>query len=168
VSQPIAIVRGQLGDIPQIAGLAEVIWRACYPAIISTAQIDYMLQRMYDPEVLRREMAQGVVFFLARTREEPIGFASCGPGPEPRCFKLHKLYVLPEFQGCGAGGALLREVEQCARDAGADTLVLNVNKKNEQAIRVYQRRGFSLAESVVVDIGNGFVMDDFVMRKTVP
>jgi len=32
-----------------------------------------------------------------------------------------------------------------------------------QAIRAYERYGLAIREAVVVDIGNGFVMDDYVM-----
>ena len=45
------------------------------------------------------------------------------------------------------------------------TLILNVNKNNVQAIRAYEKNGFAIREAVVVDIGGGFVMDDYVMAK---
>jgi hypothetical protein len=34
-------------------------------------------------------------------------------------------------------------------------------------VRAYERSGFRVAESVCQDIGAGFVMDDFVMRRLV-
>ncbi len=49
--------------------------------------------------------------------------------------------------------------------AGAHRLILSVNKRNAQAIAAYKRNGFVIAESVVTDIGGGFVMDDYVMAK---
>jgi ribosomal protein S18 acetylase RimI-like enzyme len=56
-------------------------------------------------------------------------------------------------------------VERIARDNAATTLVLNVNRHNIKAIRAYERAGWQVAEMVVVDIGNGFVMDDYIMTK---
>ena len=41
--------------------------------------------------------------------------------------------------------------------------MLSVNKRNAKAIAAYQKNGFGITESVVTDIGNGFVMDDFIM-----
>jgi ribosomal protein S18 acetylase RimI-like enzyme len=38
-----------------------------------------------------------------------------------------------------------------------------VNKKNQKAIRAYERAGFVVAESVTNEIGAGFVMDDHRM-----
>jgi ribosomal protein S18 acetylase RimI-like enzyme len=78
---------------------------------------------------------------------------------------LHKLYLLPELQGRGLGSRLLQHCEQEVRAAGAHRLILSVNKRNAKAIAVYQRNGFVIAESVVTDIGGGFVMDDFIMAK---
>jgi ribosomal protein S18 acetylase RimI-like enzyme len=74
---------------------------------------------------------------------------------------------LPEFHGTGIGSRALAEVERIARDNAATRLVLNVNRHNIKAIRAYKRAGWQVAETVVVDIGNGFVMDDYVMTKHV-
>jgi ribosomal protein S18 acetylase RimI-like enzyme len=43
-------------------------------------------------------------------------------------------------------------------------LFLNVNKYNS-AIQFYHKIGFEIAKEEVIDIGNGFVMDDYVMEK---
>jgi ribosomal protein S18 acetylase RimI-like enzyme len=52
-----------------------------------------------------------------------------------------------------------------AKNAGFAKLRLNVNKYNAKAIKAYQRNNFVTVESVKIDIGNGFFMDDFVMEK---
>jgi ribosomal protein S18 acetylase RimI-like enzyme len=52
--------------------------------------------------------------------------------------------------------------------AGCTTLILAVNKRNEKAIAAYRKQGFAVRDSVCVDIGNGFVMDDFIMAKPLP
>jgi ribosomal protein S18 acetylase RimI-like enzyme len=79
--------------------------------------------------------------------------------------KLHKLYLLPELHGRGLGSFLMQHCEQEVRAAGAQRLMLSVNKRNTKAIAAYRRNGFAIAESVVTDIGGGFVMDDYVMAK---
>jgi RimJ/RimL family protein N-acetyltransferase len=60
---------------------------------------------------------------------------------------------------------LLQHCGREVRAAGAHRLILYVNKRNAKAIAAYQRNGFVIAESVVTDIGGGFVMDDYVMAK---
>ncbi|HTY86379.1 MAG TPA: bifunctional aminotransferase class I/II-fold pyridoxal phosphate-dependent enzyme/GNAT family N-acetyltransferase [Candidatus Acidoferrum sp.] len=166
-------------DLPDIAQLAGVIWRACYPGIITHAQIDYMLARMYALDVMREEIrAQAIHYDMLSLDGRPSGFAAYGPTEvgTPRrgvrtaqravpTFKLHKLYLLPEHQGCGLGSRLLQHVECKVRRLGASRLILAVNKRNAKAIAAYKRNGFGVVESVVTDIGGGFVMDDYVMAK---
>ena len=160
------IVRAQEEHLPGISELAGVIWRACYPGIITHAQIDYMLARMYSLNVLRDEIRfQGIRYDRLLVDGTPAGFASYGPTSELGVVKLHKLYLLPEMQGCGLGSSLLQHVEREVRAGAGRRLMLSVNKRNTKAIAAYQRNGFVIAESVVTDIGGGFVMDDYIMAK---
>ena len=160
------IVRATEADLPAIYKLAGVIWRACYPGIITHAQIDYMLARMYAPDVLREEIrSQGIRYDQLLVDGKPAGFASYGPASDPGVMKLHKLYLLPEMHGQGLGSRLLHHVEREVQAGGARRLILSVNKRNTKAITAYQRNGFVAVESVVTDIGGGFVMDDYVMAK---
>jgi ribosomal protein S18 acetylase RimI-like enzyme len=153
-------------DLPAVSALAAVIWRACYPGVITVEQIDYMLPRMYAPETLREEIrSQGIRYDRLLVGNEFVGFAAYGPVAQPTVFKLHKLYLHPDYHGRGLGSLLLKHCEAQAARLGGRRLVLNVNKNNTKAIAVYQRNGFIIAESVVADIGGGFVMDDYVMEK---
>ncbi len=160
------IVRATEADLPAISELAGVIWHACYPGIITVEQIDYMLTRMYALDTMRDEIrSQRIRYDCLFVDGKMAGFASYGPTSEPGVKKLHKLYLLPESHGCGWGSRLLQHVELEVRHFGARRLILSVNKRNARAIAAYRRNGFAIAESVVSDIGGGFVMDDFIMAK---
>jgi diamine N-acetyltransferase len=162
------IVRATEADLPAIAALAGVIWRAYYRGIISSEQIEYMLERMYAIETMRSEIRrEGICYERLLVDDEFVGIASYGPAGPPETFKLHKLYLHPERHGRGLGTVLLKHCESEARQAGARRLVLNVNKQNTRAISIYRRNDYRITDSVVVDIGGGFVMDDYVMEKCV-
>lgn len=155
-------------DLPPIAALAAITWRAHYPGIISAAQIEHMLARMYDLDTLRAEvLTGGIRYHCARVEGELSGFSAFGPTTTPGEFKLHKLYVHPTRQRRGVGRALIQNVERLVAETGGQTLILAVNKANHQAIAAYRQNGFMVRESVVVEIGGGFVMDDYVMAKPV-
>lgn len=161
-----AIVAGTHADIPAVQRLADVVWRAYYPGIIPQPQIDYMLARGYAPAVLAKLLRDaGAGLAIARERGDAVGFAAWHRADEPATAKLDKLYVLPARHGHGVGRALIGHVEAAARRDGAGTLILNVNKRNAGAIAAYRACGFAIREAVVIDIGGGFVMDDFVMAK---
>ena len=147
--------------VAEIARLAGVVWRAHYPGIISNEQIDYMLARMYDLAVLRGEIAQGITYLRGLAGDHLVGFAAYGPAGKE--VKLHKLYVHPDHQRRGIGRALLEHVE---RACAGRTLMLTVNKRNHKAVAAYKKHGFAIRDSIVVDIGGGFVMDDYVMAKS--
>ena len=152
-------------DLLAIAKLARVIWQEYYPSIITTEQIDYMLDRMYSLETLRAELQEGIRYERLLIDGEFSGFASFGPTGQIEIVKLHKLYLLPKQHGRGFGTALLKYCENEARKLGGRQLILNVNKRNSRAIAAYRKNGFSIVDSVVSDIGDGFVMDDYVMSK---
>ena len=125
-----------------------------------------MLARMYALDVLRDEIhSQGIRYDRLLMDGKLVGFASYGPTAEPGVMKLHKLYLLPELHGRGLGSRLLQHVEHEVRAEGGRRLILSVNKRNAKAIAAYQRNGFVIADSVVTDIGDGFVMDDYIMAK---
>jgi GNAT superfamily N-acetyltransferase len=147
-----------------IAALAQVVWRAHYPGIISLEQIEYMLARMYAIPTMENELAGGICYDRLILGEELVGFASYGPAAANE-IKLHKLYVHPQRQRRGFGTLLLEHV--CAETSrlGFSRMILSVNKANTKAIAAYQKNGFVIREAAVVDIGGGFVMDDFVMER---
>ncbi len=155
-------------DVPTIIGLAHRIWSAHYPSIIGQAQIDYMLSRMYAPDTILKEMTKtGIRYDIAEVDGHAVGYSAYGPGPAPGEMKLHKLYVLPEHQGLGLGKALMRQAAAWGSANALPTIILAVNKRNERAVAAYRRCGFSIRESVVVDIGGGFVMDDYIMTSPI-
>jgi ribosomal protein S18 acetylase RimI-like enzyme len=84
---------------------------------------------------------------------------------KPGEMKLEQLYLLPELRGQGLGRLMLRHVEEQARARGCRSLMLQTNKRNDIAIAFYRKAGFTVCEEAVFDIGNGFVMDDYVMEK---
>jgi ribosomal protein S18 acetylase RimI-like enzyme len=153
-------------DLPVVAELAQFIWRRHYPGIITVEQIEYMLARGYSLDALRRFITEeGAGLDLAYLGDRLAGFAAYYRPDRPDELKLDKLYVHLDFHGRGVGRSLIASAEAAAIVQCRTTLILNVNKENVQAIRAYERNGFLVREAVVVDIGGGFVMDDYVMAK---
>jgi ribosomal protein S18 acetylase RimI-like enzyme len=155
-------------DVEQLAALAREIWYAHYPAIISAAQIEYMLEERYSPEVVRAELRRDGVWWDKLTVGDGMaGFASYFLTGVPGEMKLDKLYVHPRLQRRGYGGLMIAHAAEVARARGCRRLVLAVNKNNRSAIAAYLKHGFHVADAVVKDIGGGFVMDDYILVKPV-
>lgn len=156
-------------DIPALVALARDTWFKHYPSIITTAQIEYMLAQRYSDDVIRAQLADPDVWWdKLLLGGELAAFAQYERSDPPGTLKVDKLYARHELRGQGLGSALLRHIEDEARAMGCSRLKLQVNKNNASAIGVYRKNGFAVVESAVFDIGNGFVMDDYVMVKELP
>ena len=153
-------------DIPCIRSLAHTIWHAVYPAIIPLAQIDFMLGWMYSAEEIERQIGGGVRWELVENEGDAIGFVSYELESDGRV-KLHKLYILPSHHRRGFGQQLLAHVLQQAAELGGSEVWMQVNKRNSAAVAAYKKAGFHIAQEATFDIGHGFVMDDFLMAKSV-
>lgn len=154
-------------DFGTVAALADTIWRTHYSAMITMAQIEFMLAGRYTPERLRRYIdADDRWLELLTVDGVPVGYCSYALTDTPQEMKLQELYLLPDYRGRGLGSFMLQHVETQARTRGCTALMLTVNKGNTDAIAIYRHAGFNVREEAVFDIGNGFVMDDYVMVKT--
>jgi diamine N-acetyltransferase len=159
------IQKASVNDIPLIRELCLQVWPQTYKDIISKPQIDYMLEMMYSESSLLQQMKEGAQFIFIYEAGQPVGFASYGE-IKPGIFKLHKLYVLPSRQGKGTGRNMIDYIIDEITQKGASALQLQVNKQNK-ARNFYEKLGFTVIEEFVFDIGNGYVMDDYVMEKSI-
>src|SRR5262245_47012143 len=106
-------------DIPLLRGLAQRIWRECYPPLIGTAQVEYMLDRMYSVDALQRDLALGVHYEFASLQGEACGYLAWSLDTPAARVELHKLYLLPALHGRGLGQVMLGRVAELARAQGA-------------------------------------------------
>jgi ribosomal protein S18 acetylase RimI-like enzyme len=151
-----------------IRTIAHQTWPSTFGDILSPEQIDYMLTMMYSPDALQAQLVEkNHVFLLARDTDsrEELGFVSYELDYKGEsATKIHKLYLLPASQGKGVGRQLISHVAKLAKQHGNDRLSLNVNRNNK-AIQFYERLDFLVVSQENIDIGNGYLMEDFVMEK---
>ena len=178
----IQITPAGLNDRALIQSISERTWPSTYGHIISQEQINFMLDWMYSDASLEKQMHSGCAFYIASIKKEDgkwdaVGFCSVSPDDEKEegennstekvagstAHKLNKLYVLPSAQGTGAGKALLNKSIEVAKASGSSSIFLQVNKLNT-AYTFYLKHGFIKESEFKFDIGNGFYMDDYVMR----
>lgn len=158
----------QIEDIASLARLARQIWLAHYPAIIGSAQTEYMLEHYHSEAIIQRQIETGELgYFLFGQRPRAWqgqwqGYLALGI--QGRDCLLSKLYVHPAHQGQGLGRKALAFVRRQAADLGCNAIVLGVNRHNFQALEAYLSWGFVVDRALVADIGQGYVMDDYWLR----
>lgn len=150
-------------DVALLRELAAEAFPATYAAILSPDQIDYMMERMYAAETIRREMAAGTAWFVAEADGVACGYFAVERAGEA-LFVLQKIYLLPRFQGCGGGAGLFRRAVEYVRSIhpAPCRLELHVNRHN-RAAGFYERMGMRRLREGDFAIGGGYYMNDYIM-----
>jgi len=155
-------------QVSAVAALAREIWYEYYVPLIGRAQVDYMVDKFQSAQAMQAQIDRGYEYFLVQIQDETGKWSDTGycaieeqPG---RLMFLSKFYLHHAARGSGTGRRCMEFIEELARRRGLSSLWLTVNKGNP-AVQAYQRLGFRIAADLVMDIGGGFVMDDYRMEK---
>ncbi|MET3028049.1 GNAT family N-acetyltransferase [Flavobacterium sp. UW10123] len=162
----ISISEAGLGDISTIQKITNITWPITYGEILSQSQLDYMLGLFYSDEALAKQIEnKEQLFYLIFDSESTIGFIGIEHNYKNEAItKIHKIYLLPEAQGKGYGKKVFDFIEKLALENNSKQLSLNVNRFNT-ALDFYKKVGFEIKETVDIEIGNGYLMEDYVMEK---
>ena len=154
-------------NFTSIRAIAKEVWPIAYGAILSQEQLDYMMEMMYSVSSLREQEASKKHFILATENGIDIGFAcyefNCNGTSTT---KIHKIYIFSNQQRKGIGRILIDYITNEATQNKQEALFLNVNKNNI-AKYFYKKLGFEISYEEIIDIGNGYVMDDYVMKISI-
>ena len=157
-------VTGQ-GREATTAALAAEIWNEHYQALLGEKQIAYMLDKFQSETALRQEEGEGYRTFwiMEATAQEPSGYFMIRLNDPPGKLFLSKLYLRASSRGKGISRLVFDYLKQTAREHGLHSLWLTVNKGNP-TLEIYKHYGLAVTDSVVTDIGGGYVMDDYIME----
>ena len=159
-------------QLASVAALARDIWYEFYVPLIGRAQVDYMVGKFQTVPAMQAQIEQGYEYFLVRRQDASapgtgswtdIGYCAVQEQPGRLMF-LSKFYLHHAARGSGTGRRCMEFIEGLARRRGLSVLWLTVNKGNP-SVQAYQRMGFRIAADLVMDIGGGYVMDDYRMEK---
>ena len=152
-------------DIQAVAELANEIWNEYFVDIIGQAQVDYMLEKFQSERAICEQVRNGFLYYLIKSNNSDVGYF--GVLPTNDSLLLSKFYIRSAERGKGLGRKVLTFIESLAAEKGASRITLTVNKYNSDTIEAYKKLGFQITESLIQDIGNGFVMDDYRMEKVI-
>lgn len=153
-------------SVCRIAELAKEIWREHYDPIIGPDQVGYMLQRFQSVPALNAQIRGGYMYYLLKMDGDPVGYLGVLPEQHNERLFLSKIYIRAARRGKGCGRKVLEFAGALAGSMGLKKVSLTVNKGNTGAVQAYLRCGFNITGDTVIDIGGGFVMDDYLMEKS--
>ncbi|MBF6978459.1 GNAT family N-acetyltransferase [Aerococcaceae bacterium zg-BR22] len=144
-------------DLAQLYTVISEIWPEVFTPIIGVQQVAYMLEHYQSVDAIQTEIARGAHYYLLLHEDEVVGYTAY-ENQEEKLY-LSKLYIRQSLRGKGYMSQLFDWYEQLSE---GKTLYLNVNQGNKLAIQVYEHRGFKRVGERYVDIGEGYVMNDYV------
>ncbi len=148
-----------------IEQLASTIWHEHYTSIIGVAQVEYMIHKFQTATAIEAQVKQGYYYYLVYYNDIPAGYLSFKK--EDDALFLSKIYIQKEYRGIDLGKTAMEFITQQAYKLNCTKITLTVNINNSKSIKAYKNMGFVNTGSIVQDIGNGFVMDDYTMEKTI-
>ena len=164
----IAFQHARPGEWKIIQTIAHATWPVTYGQLLPAGQLEYMLDLIYNEEAIKQQMNLAQQFIIGYSSNEPLGFASIEKQfKSSSSMMIHKLYILPAFQGNGIGRIFLNYLTNLATQTGHSELTLKVFVRNQNAIRFYQHLGFHSIGEVVTEIGNGYTVKDYVMLREI-
>lgn len=147
-------------DLAVLMPLLREIWSEVFTPIIGADQVAYMLANYQSQANIEDEMKNGAHYLLLVHDSKPVGYTAYEENEKE--VYLSKLYLHSDTRGKGLSSQVFDWYEQLAK---GKRLYLNVNQGNALAIRIYEHRGFTLAGERYVDIGQGFIMNDYIYEK---
>ena len=153
------LVKVEENEINELAELASEIWHEYWPCILTAEQIDYMVEKFQSKKVIKEQIKnENYTYYFIKVDNEIAGYV--GVSDKKDYLFLSKLYIRKEFRHQGLGRLAFNEI----KNLGFKKIRLTVNKYNKNTINAYLKYGFKTIDSVVSDIGCGFVMDDYIME----
>ena len=153
-------------EIKEHAKMAEIVWNEHFTSIIGKSQVDYMLDKFQSEHAVTDQIQnRGYEYYFMESDGNKVGYM--GIHREETKIFLSKLYVMKEFRKKGYASLAFEFLKNLCRDNHLKSIYLTVNKYNTDTIQVYEAKGFKTIRSEISDIGNGYVMDDYVMELTI-
>lgn len=153
-------------SIKVVAQLAEEIWHQHFTPIIGKDQVVYMVDKFQSGPAITQQIEDGYEYYIIESDNKPAGYFAIQLRENGNLF-LSKIYIKSSLRGKGIGRQAIEEIIKKGHELYANKISLTVNKYNTDSIQAYLKIGFKNVDSVVADIGNGFVMDDYILEKQI-
>lgn len=163
----VTIIRVKTDEqLKTLAEKANIVWHEFFPCILTEGQIDYMVEKFQSYEAMKNQMENdGYEYYFITADDRILGYTGIKK-EEERLF-LSKLYLLKENRGKGYASEAFKFLINYCKENALKSIYLTVNKQNEHTIAVYKKKGFEVIDTQVADIGNGYVMDDYIMEMKI-
>ncbi len=155
-----------LSEIKVIAQLAKEILHEVYDPIISVDHTRYFINEFQSEEAIKEQIDnKDYHYYLLKYDNVSSGYL--GLQKKEDLIILSKLYLLKNYRGKNIGNNALKFVHKFALQYHISTIQLLVNTQNQNAIDIYIKNGFKIADSILNSFPNGHTVEDYLMKKKI-
>ncbi len=145
------------------AALASEIWHEHYTPIIGVEQVRYMLARFQSVDAITAQIeAAELIYFNIFDAGYPVGYFAVQLR-EKELF-LSKFYLKKLSRNKGLGRKAMMFIQNVASENCLRKITLTINRNNNNSLAAYKKMGFVCYGEAVNDIGEGYVMDDYLLE----
>ncbi len=160
------IIKAGIDDVEELAALADIIWHQHFRGIISDEQIEYMIENFQSQKAMTNQLLNmGYEYYFFNVDGENQGYFAIQEQRDENLMFISKVYLKKEFRGRGYARKAFEFIENEAKNRDLKKTRLTVNRHNDDTIAIYKKLGMYIADEKAADIGNGFVMDDYIFEK---
>lgn len=153
----------------QIVRVSELAWEIQiehFTPITGRPQIEHMLHKFQSPKAISEQIRdEHYTYYLLK--EDGQAFGYIGFHPDGESLFLSKFYIRKDMRGQGYGKETLEFIVDYCKEEGLKSIWLTVNRMNDSTIDIYKKLGFYIECEEKRDLGDGFIADDYFMRKII-
>ncbi len=173
---PVSVTEATDTDVGELAAVAAATFPLACPATVAPEDVAAFVAAQLSRDRFAEYLSDpSRVVLAARAGNRILGYAILidGVGHDPDVARavrvrpateLSKIYVLPDSHGSGVAAALIDTAVRRVTAAGALSMWLGVNQKNQRAQRFYLKNGFTVEGTKTFRLGR-HIEDDFVMVR---
>ena len=154
-------------EIDALVAMAYEIWTGYFGSLFDSQTLSIVIESAQSKEAILSQIADRYQYFFINVRDERVGYFAYQIDQERKELFLSKLYLLAEHRGQGIGRKVLQYLETLSAEHGINKLVLTVYHKNTDAVKAYEKWGFTNLGLIQRKFNDGLICDDFQMEKSV-
>jgi ribosomal protein S18 acetylase RimI-like enzyme len=156
-----------------LAKLAEKTFRDAFAKLNNKEDFENYAARSFTENQIRSELLDSAsTFFIARLKNQCVGYAKLYKTPPPDCVKqlpaieLTRLYSMQQYLGCGVGPALLEACRSHARSKSFKSIWLGSWKENRRGNAFYAKMQFEIIGTKTFTLGSD-IQEDYIFSRPI-
>lgn len=149
--------------INTVYGLAQEIYREHYSKIVPMDFLEYWIELYQNKQTIIESINSGEIYYLIKSENEYVGYFSYTIDNLEKNLFISKLYIRKDSRGKGLARFAFEKILNTAKSFRLNEIWLKTLRKNP-SVKIYQKFGFEIFKEVKTDIGQGFILDDYILK----